>query len=249
MATTESAEPTDATRIPKYWNLKRHLVGLIGAESPGTALPAERVLALQFGVSRTTVRQALHELVLEGRLERIHGSGTFVARPKVRQSLSLTSYTEDMRAQGIAPSARVLGVDVVPATAELSALLQLKTGARVLRIRRLRLADGEPMAIETTHLDRGRFPRLRAQLERHGSLYTALRTVYGIELIDAEETIESALAAPDEAGLLGVDVGLPMLLLTRHSFDTDGPVEWVRSLYRGDRYRFVSRLQRPGTDR
>ena len=116
----------------------------------------------------------------------------------------------------------------------------------MLRIERLRLASGEPMAIETTHLSAKRFPALRRSLVKYTSLYTALAEVYDVHLAEAEETIETSLATPREAGLLGTDVGLPMLMLSRHSLDAGGePVEWVRSVYRGDRYKFVARLKRP----
>ncbi len=102
------------------------------------------------------------------------------------------------------------------------------------------------MAIETTHLSAKRFPALRRSLAKYTSLYTALAEVYDVHLAEAEETIETSLATPREAGLLGTDVGLPMLMLSRHSRDRDGqPVEWVRSVYRGDRYKFVARLKRP----
>jgi GntR family transcriptional regulator, nutrient-sensing system regulator len=192
------------------------------------------------------VRQALQEMVVEGRLERVQGKGTFVAKPKVAQSLQLTSYTEDMRAQGLNPTSRLLSLEQIAADDDLASLLDIRIGSKVLRIKRLRLADGEPMAIETTHLSVRRFPGLRRHFERHGSLYAALLDGYGVRMAEAEETIETALASPSEAAILGSDIGLPLLLLSRHSFDEKGePVEWVRSLYRGDRYKFVARLRRP----
>jgi GntR family transcriptional regulator len=151
-----------------------------------------------------------------------------------------------MRAQGLEPTSRLLDMEYVAAGVELGERLGIRASAKVLRISRLRLANGEPMAIETTHLSQQRFPNLRKLLTRYSSLYTALAQEYGVHLAEAEETIETALATPTEAGLLGTDTGLPMLLLSRHSIDTDGePVEWVRSVYRGDRYKFVARLRRP----
>jgi GntR family transcriptional regulator len=233
-------------RVPKYYRLKRHLLEMTQTLPPGTPVPPERALAAEFDTSRTTVRQALQELVVEGRLERIQGKGTFVAKPKVAQALQLTSYTEDMRAQGLEPTSQLLDIGYVTADDRLAGLLDIKPGGRVLRIERLRLANSEPMAIETTHLSARRFPALRRNLVKYSSLYTALAEVYGVRMAEAEETIETSLATPREAGLLGTDVGLPMLLLSRHSLDTAGePVEWVRSVYRGDRYKFVARLRRP----
>ncbi|PWI44042.1 GntR family transcriptional regulator [Streptomyces sp. ICBB 8177] len=241
-----NATGTRTARVPKYYRLKRHLLEITQTMPPGTPVPPERTLAAEFDTSRTTVRQALQELVVEGRLERVQGKGTFVAKPKVAQALQLTSYTEDMRAQGLEPASQLLDIGYVTADDRLADLLDIRPGGRVLRIERLRLANGEPMAIETTHLSAKRFPALRRNLAKHTSLYTALAEVYGVHLAEAEETIETSLATPREAGLLGTDTGLPMLLLSRHSIDTTGePVEWVRSVYRGDRYKFVARLQRP----
>ncbi|MDI2128074.1 GntR family transcriptional regulator [Yinghuangia seranimata] len=235
-----------AAREPKYYRLKKHLLELTQTQPPGTPVPPERTLAGEFDISRTTVRQALQELVIEGRLERVQGRGTFVAKPKVAQSLQLTSYTEDMRAQGLEPTSRLIDIGYITADDQLAERLAIKPGNRVLRIERLRLANAEPMAIETTHLSTKRFPSLRRTLDRYTSLYTALSEAYDVHLAEAEETIETALANPREAGLLSTDVGMPLLLLSRHSFDTAGePVEWVRSVYRGDRYKFVARLRRP----
>ena len=106
--------------------------------------------------------------------------------------------------------------------------LAIKRSARVLRIERLRLANGEPMAIETTHLAGQRYPGLRRLLANSTSLYAVLAQEYGIELLEAEETIETVPAPPREAHLLGTDVGLPLLLLSRHSRDAAGqPIEYV----------------------
>lgn len=242
--------PVDAgergPRIPKYYRLKSHLLEVAQTHPPGSPVPPERALATEFDTSRTTVRQALQELVIEGRLERIQGKGTFIAKPKVAQTLQLTSYTEDMRAQGLEPASRLLDVGEVPASEALAGRLGISPGAQVLRIERLRMADAEPMAIETTHLPARRFSELRDQLADYASLYAVLSERYGVRLADAEETIETALATPREAALLDTDVGLPMLLLSRHSLDAEGkPVEWVKSVYRGDRYKFVARLRRP----
>lgn len=232
-------------RTRKHWTLREHLLGLLEQVGPGGSLPGERAMAERFGVSRTTVRKALAELTAEGLLTRVHGSGTFAGGGKLTQRLQLSSYTEDMRSHGRNPTSLLLEAGVEAAEPDLAALLDVPSGSDVLRLRRLRSADGEPMAIETSRLPLTRFPGL----ERHvgdGSLYGVLWERYGVGLGHAEETIETALATPAEAALLGNDVGAVMLLLSRHSFDTEGrPVEWVRSLYRGDRYKFVATLVSP----
>jgi GntR family transcriptional regulator len=232
-------------RLPKYYRVKRQLLELTAAMDTGSPVPPERELARSYGTSRTTVRQALAELVVEGRLLRMQGKGTFVAKPKVAQLLELASYTEGMRAHGLHPLTKILDIGYVTADDQLAGLLGIRTGGRALRIHRLRLADGEPMSIDTSHLPAGRFPGLRRHLQRQKFLYETLRVAYGVQLAEAEETIETVLADPHDARLLGVDPGLPLLLLSRHAFDVAGePVEWAQSKYRGDRYKFVTRLRR-----
>ncbi|MFF0359435.1 GntR family transcriptional regulator [Streptomyces fungicidicus] len=245
-ARADSQAPGHPGRVPKYYRIKQRLLQMTDERTPGAPMPAERLLAVEFRTSRTTVRKALQELVSEGRLDRIQGKGTFVARPKVYRTLQLTSYTEDMRAQGLNPASQVLDIGYIAADAELAALLEVEPADRVLRIERLRLAGGEPMAIEATHLSARRFPHLRRNLTRYTSLYTTLAEVYGVRPTEADETIETSPATPREAGLLATDVGLPMLLLSRHSRDETGrPVEWARSVYRGSRYKFTATLTRP----
>ena len=162
-------------RLPKYYQVKRQLLELTAALDAGSPVPPERELARSYGTSRTTVRQALAELVIEGRLLRMQGKGTFVAKPKVAQLLELASYTEGMRAHGLHPQTKILDIGYVTTDEPLAALLGIRPGGRALRIHRLRLADGEPMSIDTSHLPARRFPGLRKQLERHKSLYETLR--------------------------------------------------------------------------
>jgi GntR family transcriptional regulator len=246
LSADQPADDPVSLRLPKYYQVKRQLLDLTAAMEAGSPVPPERELARHYGTSRTTIRQALAELVVEGRLLRMQGKGTFVAKPKVAQVLELASYTEGMRAHGLHPQTKILDLGYVAADEELASRLRIRVGGRVLRIHRLRLADGEPMSIDTSHLAARRFPGLRKELERHRSLYETLQTEYGIQLAEAEETIETVLADPHDARLLGVDPGLPLLLLSRHALDVNGePVEFAQSWYRGDRYKFVTKLHRP----
>src|SRR5512140_2660163 len=232
-------------RLPKYYQVKRQLLELTAALDAGSPVPPERELARSYGTSRTTVRQALAELVIEGRLLRMQGKGTFVAKPKVAQLLELASYTEGMRAHGLHPQTKILDIGYVTADEPLAELLGIRPGGRALRIHRLRLADGEPMSVDTSHLPARRFPGLRKQLKRHSSLYETLGSAYGVLLTEAEETIETVLADAHNADGLAVDAGMPLMLLSRHAVDmTAEPVEWAQSWSRGDRYKFVTRLRR-----
>ena len=228
---------------PKYRQVKNQLVAELRDIPLGRAIPPERVLADQFEVARSTIRKAIAELTAEGRLLRTHGKGTFVTQPRqaVRLPLAMTSYTEYMRGHGRVPSSRLLELVPVPADEELAQRLAVAVGSRVLRVARLRLADGVPVMAETTHLSLVRFPGLRKHLTPDASLHQILAARFGVELPGAEKTVETVLAGPDEARLLDAQVGQPMLLIRRQSFDAHRrPVEWARSILRGDRYKFVA---------
>jgi GntR family transcriptional regulator len=234
-------------KVPRYYRVKGEILALIADEAPGVPIPTERELAERFATSRTTVRQAIAELVVEGRLERTQGRGTFVAHPKLMQVRPLTSFSQDLTSEGWRPGSVVLDIGEVAAEGELSARLDIAPGTPVHRVERLRTAAGEPIAHEVAHLP-GPHPGLAEELEARGSLYRTLREVYGVVLDVVEDTVETALADPSQAALLGVDTGLPMLLIHRTAWDVDGrPVEWTRSVFRGDRFRFVAR-QRLGVE-
>lgn len=229
-------------RTKLYLRVKDWLRAAIekGDYRPGDRIPSEHELMKRFGVSRSTIRQAISELVLEGWLFRVQGSGTYVARPKYRQTLSrLTSFTEDMRLLGLTPRSRLLLCRVEEADGPTAAALAISPGEEVIRIERLRFADDEPMALNTSILPRRLVPGLEdLDLER-GSLYEILEKRYGLILSRAEQTLEPALADPYAAELLGVPVGAPLLLVEGVVYLKNGaPVEWVHILYRGDRYKF-----------
>jgi len=234
---------------PLYSQIKSHLLEAIesGQLRPGDRVPSERELTTQFAVSRMTARQALTELENMGRLVRIQGKGTFVATPKLTQSLaSLTSFTEDMRSRGMVPGARVLAVGEEPASLRVATALGIREGDRVIKVERLRLADGEPMALETSRVPADCCPDLLVSDLTDRSLYQVLRE-RGVELARATQSLEAVLADGPEAEVLRVKDGAALLLLERVSCDPQGrPVEYVRSLYRGDRYRFITELIRRG---
>lgn len=229
-----------------YEALGRRLEHLSG----GAALPTERELCELYGVSRPTVRRALQRLETDGRIVRHRGRGTFAAQPKIDLALALTSLSEDMLAHGVNPGAKLIEVSRLEADPEIAAQLGLADGAEVLRVERLRLADGEPVAIEILFVSTARFDGISAALGLGKSFYRLLHTDYGVELASAEETIEAVAAGPREVKLLGVPPGAPVLLLARRTVDTSGrPTEYVRSVYRADRFRLRSFLVRPPAPR
>jgi GntR family transcriptional regulator len=229
---------------PKYYAVKRHLLDFIGEREPGAVVPTERELAAELGTSRTTVRQALGELVVEGRLERRQGAGTYVAEPKIVWPLYLASFTEQVEESGFRPSSKVLATQRIPATSELAEKLELPTRAPVYQVERLRLADNWPIAIETTWLSVERFPGLTRLIRSHDSMHVLLGERYGTHPRNGQESIETAPAALREAGPLRVDVGTPMLVVTRRNFDADGaPIEFGRTWFRGDRVALVTHLE------
>lgn len=236
------------TGEPKYYELRQWLRQHVDGLPPGTPVAPERTLSERFNISRTTVRQALHDLAVEGRIVRRQGRGTFVAPPKVTQNLQLSSYTNDMTAQGLRPGSRLVDVAVIEAEPDVATKLGLPERASVVRLERVRFADDEPMAVETVYLDHARFPDIGDRLTTDVSLYALLEAGYGVIPVGADETIETVLAPPAASRLLGTDATTPMLLLTRSSRDESGvPVEYVRSLYRGDRFRFAARITRPSS--
>ena len=223
--------------VPKYFQLQEILLELIETElTYNEMIPSERELVDRYGLSRMTVRQAINQLVADGRLYRLVGKGTFVARPKIEMPLRLASFTEDMRARGLEPGSRDLERRIVPANAHMVRGLNLNPGELVHLIARLRTADAEPMAIERSHIPVNLAPGLDAVPLSDRSLYQVLADEFGVILDRGEQTIEAGLVDAADGALLKLQPGSPVLLLQRRSFAGGRPVEFTVSTYRGDRY-------------
>jgi GntR family transcriptional regulator len=221
------------------------VLDLVDQLEVGQAIPSERQLSADFGVSRLTVRAALEDLVREGYLVRRRGAGTFVSEPKIAQELTMTSFTDDMRERGMRPASRTLELRVAPAGARLGRLLRVSPSEPITIASRLRLADGESMAIETLHVRESFVPGLSApDLEQH-SFYELLRDRYAIEIVGGEQTIEPTVTDEDESHALGVPLHSPAFRFERITHGQTGDViEFVESVYRGDRYKLVTSLNR-----
>lgn len=230
-------------RTAKYHSIRDEILDLIAELDVGDALPPERTLAPQFGVSRMTLRRAVEELIREGRLQRRHGSGTFVAEPKIAQGLAVTSFSEDMRQRGAVPSSRILGVDEVHAGARLGRVLEISPGDMVVKVLRLRLADDAPMALETLHVPHSLVPGLSGEDLEQRSFYDLLARQYRIPVAAGIQTIEPTVTNAEESALLDVPVHSPALLFEVTTETETGRVaEFTRAVYRGDRYRITIEL-------
>ncbi len=227
---------------PLYLQIRNSLLQAIrdGILKPNQRVPSERELSEITGVSRMTVRQALQTLIAEGVLYTVPGKGTFVScGPKIEQNLQrLSGFTESVQAQGFTPGSRVLAVERVPAGEDAAKALNIEPETPLIRIARLRLVDGVPVALEKAHLQAERFPGLEeVDWERH-SLYEVLQTQYNVVLVRAMQFIEAQEASRYVAELLGIEKGKPVLAMERVTYTTDSePVEYVRSFYRADRFR------------
>ncbi len=236
--------------LPRYYQLanilrERISKGELAALQP---IPSERQLEKVFSVSRTTIRQAIELLIRQGFLYREHGKGTFVSPQKLQKGISeLTSFTEDMKHRGIVPGQKILEIGYVQPPEEVRSHLELPVDAeKVLRIERLRLGDGVPMGLQSSYyvLPEGQTID-RKELEEYGSIYRILQERFHLIPTEADETLEVALATPREAFLLQIEAGSPLLLSERTTYSQYRRViEFVKILYRGDRYRYFAKLTR-----
>lgn len=244
----------DATHRPQYRRIEQALRERIAALQPGARLPSDAELTIEFAVSRMTARNAMQRLAEDGLIERQPGRGSFVAKPPThRRANRLMTFTQEMLRRGLAPSSRVLERSLRPSTAAEAATLGIAIGEPVVHLRRLRCADDQPIAIETTILlGACADPVLAADLTR-GSLHEALARA-GFALRRGTGTIEAAAATAGDARLLAMRAGDPLLVERRVIADTHGrPIEATESRYRSDRYaldvRFEVETPDPGTPR
>ena len=214
-------------------------------------LPNEEELVKQYGVSRTTVRQTVQNLVRRGLVEIRRGKGTFVLEPKITQELTqLSGFVEDMHSLGRHASARVLGKATVPASQSVARHLAIPAGTPAIRIQRVRLADNSPLSFDETWLPREIGERIIENDLETEPIFSLLEQKYETPLLEAEYRLEAVSADPTVARALGIAAASPIFLIERTSYTTGHqPVDYEKLYYRGDRVRFVTRLARqPRTD-
>ena len=236
-----------ASPLPLYHQLYELLRSdiLSGRWQPGDMLPPESELTERYEVSRTTVRQVLDMLVHEGLIYRQRGRGSFVAHPTVEQTLvRIISFTDDMRQRGFKSGTEILSSDLVPAPSDIALKLGIEPGEELARIKRLRLADGDPMSVEESFLVHRHCPGiLEGDYARH-PLRVALVEDYGIRWSHARQRIRAILAPGALARTLSVEPDSALLFIERVSFSQASiPVELLRIYYRADRYSLYCELQ------
>jgi len=238
--------------MPKYYQLANILRQQIenGDFQAHDAIPSERQLEERYNLSRPTIRQSIDLLARQGYLYRVHGKGTFVSPPKLQKGmLELTSFSEDMRKRGLTPGHQILEFGYVQPDAKIRKQLEIDDPEKqVLRIKRLRFGDDIPIGLQDSYLALEKDQTItREEMGEGGSIYAILQEKYGIFPTEADETLEVTLATKTEADLLQITEGSPLLLNERTLWSQDRKaIEFVRILYRGDRYKYLVRLTRQG---
>ncbi len=228
--------------VPLYSQLRDILYLKIknGEWKVGQQIPSENELCSQYNVSKTTVRQAIGILTREGLLSKEQGRGTFVAEPKIEQGpLKLTSFTDEMRSRGLTPSSIVLEKKLVKALPEVTEALEIEKDKRVIFLKRLRLANGEPMGVQSAYIPYDLCPGLLDEddTDLSKSLYELLEKRFGLLLDYAREYHQAISVGEPEASILKVPIYSPCWLSVRTTYDVSGrPVEFVKSIMRGDKY-------------
>src|ERR1700688_3165943 len=233
---------------PLYAQLETALASDIAAAilPPDSQIPPEDSLMARFGVSRTTVRKAVENLVARGLVEIRRGKGTFVTKPKIRQDLTqLSGFVEDMIALGRRPTAQLLDKRAVPASRTVAQHLGVPLGAQVYRIERVRLADGVAMSFDETYLPLEIGEKVAGDDLEAEPIFALLEGKYDLPLIEAEYQLEAVTADEHVAQALGIEIGSPIFLVERTSYgEGQRPVDYEKLYYRGDLIKFATRLSR-----
>ncbi|NHI16271.1 GntR family transcriptional regulator [Microbacterium excoecariae] len=229
--------------VPLYFQISSRLESAIrsGAIPAGARLENEISIGQRLGLSRPTIRRAIQEVVDKGLLVRRRGIGTQVVQGQVTREVELTSLYEDLKGSHLQPGTRILARDLLAAPEPIAEKLGVAPGTPVVRLRRLRTTDGTPMAILENFLPSEFDDITSPQLESDG-LYTMLRA-RGVTIRVAKQHIGARRAHDDEAGLLDIDQGGPLLTMERVAYDASGvAVEYGRHVYRPDMYSFETTL-------
>lgn len=213
---------------------------------PHTKLPSERDMCEMWDFNRTTLRSAIQRLMVEGKLYQKRGSGTYIAQPRfIRNLQDLKSLSKLAEENGQTLESRVLSVDIIESSKQITQGLNLPLGHKVYALTRLRSIDGGPVIIENAFLDYSRFPSFTEHDFAKESLYSVIENDYNIQIVRGEEKIGITYATSYEAELLEIETGQAVFYITGVVYDEQNePVEYVKSITRSDRIRFASVLKR-----
>lgn len=250
MSFYNSALSVDKKRAtPAYLQLQERLRSAIleGTFTPGEALPSERELAESLGLSRMTVRRALEALIVDKLAERRQGSGTYVLPRRLEQTFDrVLGFVEEAQNLGFQAGSQLVEALEVPADMQVASALNIAQDTHVLRLTRLRTADGKPLAVQVSHLAPHLSGISLTRLERLGSLYRTLKLDFGVSPVRARQVVGARMPSVGERERLQLGKGVPVLTLERTTKSTsDRPFEFVRSVYRSDRYQLALELKEP----
>lgn len=230
--------------VPKHAQLRSIIEEMCERElSPGDPLPGERALEEAYGVSRITVRRAIGDLVSAGRLRRVRGKGTFVAPAPLVSRLQLASFSDEMTALGVEATSNVLLAALAPPPAEVADFFGTPADHPHIRLKRVRLGDGQPYSIDDAWYNADLAPGLLESAVEE-SVYSLLDFQYRVPVTHAEQTVTAVAAGSEEAARLDVDKGTALLHIVRLAYSGTKNVEYCASVYRTDRYRLATRVER-----
>jgi len=234
--------------VPLYSQLKEVLRTRIldGTYPPLSRMPSEAELGKAFEVSRITVRQALGDLQKEGLIFKIHGKGTFVAKPKAFQNVStLQGLGESMTQRGYEVINRLRSFKTVPANAQVAARLQVAEGDNVVQIKRARLVNRELVSLEITWLPEHVGKRLEKADLVSRDIFLILENDCALPLGHADLAIDAILADTELARALEVEEGSPVMRIERLTHTAEGaPLDYEHLYYRGDAFQYRLRIDR-----
>ncbi len=237
----------NSSPLPLYFQLQEILrKKILNREfNPGDTIPTEKELEALYKVSRITVRNAINGLVFEDLLIKKQGKGTIVAFPKMQDdgNTTLQSFTEKMEKQGKETSTEVLKVIKIPITERLAEHIDLKTDEEIIYAKRLRKVGGEPIALFENYIS------AKTGVSEHddfsGSVYKLLEDKYEIKISNSEKIIEAGISGKEEADLLKISTGDPVLIIRNTTYDSfNDRIEYAEGIYRADKYKYMVRLKR-----
>ena len=233
--------------IPLYFQIAEEIRARIvqGIYSCGEAIPTELLIQDEFEVSRETARKAVSVLINEELIVKVRGKGTFVAQPKVVHRIgSVYGSSEEIKARGLVPSTKILGIDRFAPPHNIQKEMQLSKTAEVVKATRLRFANNKPAAILTSYLPNDLIPGLSASKFLNGSLYKTLEKVYKLSIRDADEIIEAGIVDNEEAGYLEIEKNTPVLVVNRITYlENNRVIEKLKALYRSDIFKYQVKLR------